>query len=102
MLKLLKNRTLQLARGIGIAGLIADSQWRRERLLILCYHGLSLKDEHEWRGLYITPGFFRSRLEILARSGYRVLPLNDATIMLREGTLPSKSVVITFDDGFHD
>src|ERR1035438_4748450 len=47
--------------------------WRQQRLLILGYHGLSLKDEHEWSGLFITPAFFRARLEVLARLRYQVL-----------------------------
>ena len=103
MLKSVKVKALQIARGFGIFGMAAGSRWRRQRLLILCYHGLSLKDEHEWRGnLFVTPAFFRGRLEILARRRYKILPLGDALAMLQEGSLPPKSVVITFDDGFHD
>jgi len=102
MLKFLKNNTLRTARGLGVYAMVARSRWRQQRLLILCYHGLSLKDEHKWSGVFITPTFFRKRLEILVRRRYRVLPLNDALGMLREGTLPPKAVVITFDDGFHD
>jgi peptidoglycan/xylan/chitin deacetylase (PgdA/CDA1 family) len=83
--------------------MVAGSHWRQQRLLILCYHGLSLKDEHKWReNLFVTPAFFRGRLEILARRRHKVLPLSDALAMLREGNLPPKSVVMTFDDGFHD
>jgi hypothetical protein len=52
--------------------------------------------------MFVTPDFFRHRLETLARLGYKVLPLGDAVRMLGEGTLPPKSVVITFDDGFYD
>jgi hypothetical protein len=102
MLKLLKSSTLQISKNLGIFGLVAGTRWRQQRLLILCYHGLSQKDEHKWRNLFIPPGFFRRRLEILARHRYRVLPLDDALRMLQEGNLPPKSVVITFDDGFHD
>jgi peptidoglycan/xylan/chitin deacetylase (PgdA/CDA1 family) len=102
MLRSLKSAALEIARGLGLFAAVAHSRWRRSRLLILCYHGISLKDEHEWRSLFVTPAFFRRRLEILARRGYRVLPLGDAVRMLREGSLPPKSVVITFDDGYHD
>jgi peptidoglycan/xylan/chitin deacetylase (PgdA/CDA1 family) len=102
MLKFLKNHALRIARGLGLFAVVAQSRWRRHRLLILCYHGLSLKDEHEWSGLYIPPAFFRKRMETLAHYGCRVLPLDGALRMLREGSLPSKAVTITFDDGFHD
>ncbi|HMD70339.1 MAG TPA: polysaccharide deacetylase family protein [Bryobacteraceae bacterium] len=102
MLKFLKNNTLRISRGLGLFAVAAHSRWRRQRLLILCYHGLSLRDEHVWRNLFVTPAFFRRRLEILARRRYRVLPLADGLRMLREGSLPPKSAAITFDDGFHD
>jgi hypothetical protein len=102
MLKFAKNSALRIAKNIGTFDMVAGSRWRQQRLLILCYHGLSQKDEHKWSNLFVTPAFFRSRLEILARRRYRVLPLNDALTMLREGSLPPRSVVITFDDGFHD
>jgi peptidoglycan/xylan/chitin deacetylase (PgdA/CDA1 family) len=82
--------------------MVAESRWRQRRLLILCYHGLSLKDEHDWSDLYVTAAFFRHRMETLARHQYRVLPLEGALRMLREGSLPPKAVTITFDDGFHD
>lgn len=90
-------------RTTGVFKLIANSQWRRRRLLILCYHGVSIDDEHEWHpGLFVTPEFLRSRLQILEDLGYNVLKLDDAVEQLRNGTLPGKSVVLTFDDGFFD
>jgi peptidoglycan/xylan/chitin deacetylase (PgdA/CDA1 family) len=102
MLKFLKNGTLRIATRLGIVDRFAASRWRQSRLLILCYHGISLKDEHEWSDLYVSPAFFRRRMETLVRRGCPVLPLNDALWMLRMGTLPPRAVVITFDDGFHD
>jgi peptidoglycan/xylan/chitin deacetylase (PgdA/CDA1 family) len=82
---------------------IAQSEWRRRRLLILCYHGVSLGNEHEWNGsLFVSPRFLRRRFEILRDGGYNVLPLGQAADKLQRGTLPPRSVVLTFDDGFHD
>jgi peptidoglycan/xylan/chitin deacetylase (PgdA/CDA1 family) len=92
--------------GFGAVGgfrYVAGSTWRRRRLSILCYHGVSLQDEHEWRGgLFVTPAFLRRRFEILRDSGYLVLPLGEAVRSLRGGTLPPRSVALTFDDGFHN
>jgi peptidoglycan/xylan/chitin deacetylase (PgdA/CDA1 family) len=102
MLKFLKKSVLRIASGLGVFEFVAGSRWRQQRLLILGYHGLSLKDEHEWSGLHVTPAFFHNRLEILARNRCQVLRLDDALRMLRQGSLPRKAVVITFDEGFHD
>jgi peptidoglycan/xylan/chitin deacetylase (PgdA/CDA1 family) len=83
--------------------LVADSNWRRNRLLILCYHGISRLDEHLWRpSLYMRPEIFQERLEILQRGRYNVLPLGDALQRLQAGELPPRSIVITFDDGGYD
>ncbi len=87
----------------GAEALVGDSSWRTQRLLVLCWHGISKADEHLWRpGLYVTPQLFRRRLEILSEMGCTVLSLDDALARLWAGDLPPRSVVITFDDGFHD
>ena len=88
---------------LGAEAWVSQSSWRRQRLLTLCWHGLSIEDEHLWRpGLYITPELFRRRLEMLAESGCSVLSLDDGLARLWAGDLPPRSVVLTFDDGFHD
>ena len=87
----------------GIPRLMRDSEWRRRRLLILCYHGVSTADEHEWNGeLYIPPTLLRQRLRYLREHQYSVLPLNEACEKLTNETLPPRSIAITFDDGARD
>ena len=91
------------AKRAGILRWIRDSDWRRRRLLILCYHGLSTIDEHEWNWeLYVPPDHLRQRLHYLREKGYNILPLAEACVRLREGTLPPRSVALTFDDGTAD
>jgi peptidoglycan/xylan/chitin deacetylase (PgdA/CDA1 family) len=105
-MSLLKAAKQAVLRTAGIAGALAlarNSSWRSARLLILCYHGISKEDEHEWNpGLYMTPALFRRRMELLRCGGYRVLPLDESLRLLSAGKLPPKSVTITFDDGAHD
>src|SRR5205085_8792593 len=80
--------------------IIARGRKRSREVLILCYHGISLDDEHEWApGLFMNARLFESRLARLRRGGYSVLALGDAVARLRSGTLPQRSVAITFDDG---
>src|SRR5580698_8822241 len=102
MLRQAKMAVLRVAEATGMSRLLSGSAWRRNRLLILCYHGISKYDEHEWGGAYISPEMFRQRLECLARNGSHGLPLSEALERLQNGTLPDRAVVITFDDGYHD
>jgi peptidoglycan/xylan/chitin deacetylase (PgdA/CDA1 family) len=103
MLKSLKLVALGALRGSGIFSLVKNSRWRQQRLLILCYHGVSLEDEHEWRPyLYIHPQQLEQRLESLRQGNFSVLPLGEGLQRLRAGTLPPRSVAITFDDGTYD
>lgn len=102
LLKRIKLGILRTAEATGLSRLLSGSSWRQQRLLILCYHGVSCYDEHEWEGLYISANTFRRRLEAISQAGCHVLPLTEAVERLQNGTLPSRAVAITFDDGFHD
>jgi peptidoglycan/xylan/chitin deacetylase (PgdA/CDA1 family) len=103
MLRKIKLAALGMLRGAGAFHFVANSKWRRERLLIVCYHGTSLEDEHLWRpGLYMPPELLASRLETLRAMHCSVLPLGEALTRLRQGDLPPRSVAITFDDGTYD
>jgi peptidoglycan/xylan/chitin deacetylase (PgdA/CDA1 family) len=103
MRKQLKRTALSVSKKLGVFTAVREGRWRGRQLLILGYHGISLDDEHEWcPAMYMKPADFRARLTLLRRGGYRVLALDEALQLLRENDLPRKSVVITFDDGFHD
>jgi peptidoglycan/xylan/chitin deacetylase (PgdA/CDA1 family) len=92
-----------LSTQTGFTRFVAASSWRRERLLVVSYHGVSLADEHEWDPeLYISPMSLLRRLNTLARIGCTVLPLEEAVRRLYDGTLPHCAVTLTFDDGFYD
>jgi peptidoglycan/xylan/chitin deacetylase (PgdA/CDA1 family) len=102
-LRQVKLSLLRGLRGTGVFRVVGDSRWRSRQLLILCYHGISIEDEHEWApGLFMTADAFAARLELLDRARCTVLPLGEALERLGDGTLPPRSVVITFDDGNFD
>jgi peptidoglycan/xylan/chitin deacetylase (PgdA/CDA1 family) len=99
----LKQGPLRALKMLGGFERLHDSAWRQKRLLILCYHGISIDDEHQWNSeLYLPQEDLRRRLEILRDSRCAVLPLNEAIERLYAGTLPPRSVAVTFDDGFYD
>jgi peptidoglycan/xylan/chitin deacetylase (PgdA/CDA1 family) len=103
MLKKFKQATLRSLKTSGVSTLVQNSRWRRQRLLILAYHGVSTDDQHLWNGsMYLSPEMFRARLETIAKSGCAVLPLAEAITRLYGNDLPDRSVAITFDDGNFD
>jgi peptidoglycan/xylan/chitin deacetylase (PgdA/CDA1 family) len=98
-----KRRVLGASSRLGLLSSVRDSAWRARRLLILCYHSIAIEDEHEWSGTYsMSPALLESRLRMLRDGGYNVLSLDDAVRRLYAGTLPPRSVALTFDDGMFD
>ncbi len=103
MLRNAKLAALGALRSAGVFDLVANSRWRRDRLLILCYHGTSLEDEHEWRpALYLAPQVLEQRLQALRSMHCSLLPLGEALQRLHTRDLPPRSVSVTFDDGTYD
>ena len=103
MLKTIKQGVLGSARGCGVFAFVQNSRWRRDRLLILAYHGLAIDDEHRWKPtLFLHPEYFRERLRLIRKAGCTVLPLSEALRRLYANDLPERSVALTFDDGTYD
>ena len=100
VLKTAKLLTLNVGKSIGIFQALQRSDWRKDQLLILAYHGVSQDDEHLWNSdLYVSPEYFRSRMTALKEYGCNVLPLAEALERLWAHDLPQCSVALTFDDG---
>lgn len=102
ILRRLKLTALRSAEHLGVFSAVSESRWRQERLLVLCYHGVSLQDEHEWSEAHVSEDHLRRRFEILQDRRYSVLSLSDAFERLSHNDLPPGSVAITFDDGLYD
>jgi peptidoglycan/xylan/chitin deacetylase (PgdA/CDA1 family) len=103
MLKKGKQLVLSSLKRTGLFRVVRNSRWRRERLLILAYHGISLNDEHQWNpGLFLPSDLFRERLITLKKAGCTVLPFAEALGRLYANDLPDNAVALTFDDGNYD
>jgi len=103
MLKTFKQLTLKSLKTSGVSTLVRDSRWRRDRLLILAYHGISINDEHIWNSSqYMSAEVLRQRFELLRKSKCTVLPLDEAVKRLYANDLPDRAVAVTFDDGTSD
>jgi peptidoglycan/xylan/chitin deacetylase (PgdA/CDA1 family) len=65
--------------------------------LVLAYHAVS----SEWQSQLAVPeAVLRTQLAWFARRGYVGLTLSDAERRRSDGSLPPRSLVITFDDGY--
>lgn len=99
-LRFAKRALLGILDGAGFNARIIDSAWRQRRLLIVCWHGVSIDDEHVWNpSLFMPSETFRMRLELLRAMRCNVLPLAEALSRLRSTSLPPRSVCLTVDDG---
>jgi len=68
--------------------------------LILGYHRIADLDWDPF-SLSVTPENFSQHLQVLSEYA-NVLPLHDLQTAMEEGSIPPRSVAITFDDGYVD
>src|SRR5260370_4427629 len=91
---------LYRARAVRLA-----SWWNRSRVMILCYHGVTKREErspNDKYGLHVRVDRFNKHLDHLEEF-YQVISLRefvDASRINRR--LPPRSVILTFDDGYRN
>jgi peptidoglycan/xylan/chitin deacetylase (PgdA/CDA1 family) len=96
-----KSFTYSFAHAFG-AFRLTSNRFRR-RVCILCYHGISRRDEHLWNSrLFISPETLEKRFELIHKTGFPVIPLDEAVDSLKNDSFPDNAIVITFDDGFYN
>lgn len=85
---------------------LADGTLRRIRVPILMYHYISPlpTNADAYRiDLSISPDIFQAHMQHLYSEGYSTISLYELQDALLQGTqLPSKPVILTFDDGYID
>jgi peptidoglycan/xylan/chitin deacetylase (PgdA/CDA1 family) len=73
---------------------------------VLMYHYIRVNPKPRDRvgfSLSVTPATFHAQMDYLARNNFHVIRLGDAAAAIRQhGRLPSRPVVLTFDDGYAD
>ena len=99
MRAILKNSIFFISKYLGLFAI--SRVLVRKKIRVLCYHGFTMKDEHQnVPGLFIEPGEFKRRLDYLKAKGYQVVSLEEAYQNLNQGEVKKDQVVITIDDGY--
>jgi peptidoglycan/xylan/chitin deacetylase (PgdA/CDA1 family) len=100
---MMKKRIFALLYAIGATRLVA--WWNRQQVMILCYHGVTGREERNPQdlcGLHVCQHRFAAQLDYLQRR-YHVISLQEYLAARRERRrLPPYSIVLTFDDGFRN
>ena len=96
----LKSLTLECLKFCGVFALCRH--FFKNKILILAYHGSELVDEASFNAnLFMKPATLQTRLDYLREKGFNIIALDDALKRLQHADLPPKSIVLTFDDGWH-
>jgi len=74
----------------------------RRGCLILCYHHIAKTSmKNKLKRFYVSPQDFARQMEYLYKNKYSVFQLGElAEILKAKKNIPSKSVILTFDDGY--
>lgn len=99
MKRALRIAALRLARAAGLFRLARLAT--RGEARIVCYHGYAYRDEHRFvPQLFMAPATFERRLQVIARSGLQVVPLDDLVRRLEQGRPVGGLLCLTVDDGW--
>lgn len=87
---------------VFLSFVIAGFLWAREQYTvpIIMYHRVD--DNAAVSKLSVSPGSFRRQMSFLKRHNYNVVRLEDLPRLLESGSVPYKTIAITFDDGYEN
>jgi peptidoglycan/xylan/chitin deacetylase (PgdA/CDA1 family) len=89
-----------LLKILKVVATAASGLGKHKKLFILIYHRV-LDEPDFMRPGEVDKAAFTWQMELLSKY-FNVLPLHDALQKMQTGTLPSRAVCITFDDGYAD
>ncbi|QIB64715.1 polysaccharide deacetylase family protein [Kineobactrum salinum] len=95
----MKRLVLRLCKFLGLFAVAARLTATRPR--ILCYHGIALEDEHEFRpGLFMRAGTFARRMALVRQWGFEPVSLDEMYRQGKTGKYQPYTLTITIDDGW--
>ena len=97
------DRLTTLYFGLPITKMVGPKSGRR--VPILMYHSISenlFGKSHPYSHINTSPNVFRKQMVYLRQAGYRSIDLNELMKGFEYGSDLTKTVVITFDDGYQD
>lgn len=104
-MKALAGRAAEALARCGVLGLLERVDRRADRVRVVAYHRVDEPEacpELEPGLVSATPAAFREQAELIARH-YRPISLDELLAAHRgRATLPARSVLFTFDDGYTD
>lgn len=97
------DRMTSLYLGYPVARLLTHLSF--PRVPILMYHSISdnlFGKSHPYYQINTSPSVFAKQMRWLRHQGYRTMDLGELRGAMKEGRDLSKTIVITFDDGYRD
>ncbi len=95
----IRQGILRVAKLLGLFALARRMTRRQAR--ILCYHGFSFADEHQFSPtLFMQPATFRARVQQIVDAGFEVVSLEHLIARLERKQPIDNLLVITVDDGW--
>lgn len=87
-----------------LKGSLMSTHPRRKRVPILMYHSISEEAKPKFKEFTVAPALFDRQMAYLSEQGYTAITVSQFAYLCahEEDSLPTKPVVITFDDAFLD
>ncbi|MBE7178912.1 MAG: polysaccharide deacetylase family protein, partial [Mucilaginibacter polytrichastri] len=79
-----------------------QKQQQRDNIPVLMYHGITGHNSMARNRVHISSHQFTEQMQWLADHGYHTLSLDEFCHAVTRGEkIPAKSILLTFDDGYH-